>query len=313
MLVGAHLAMACMAVVCLTERNAKEASKAGKADKTAEVSEASTRAQKYEVVRRKLSALQEKSDRIISKLEAEAHTVNLGASVEIAQARDALVVEIEEHMKALQAELQFLHSPEFPYSHFKDYGKHVLERSNSIGRDLDRMAAILPDMKEKSRRYIEQSHHLLQGVDHLENKLIPEFRAAVSKEKGKEIHDINQIDLTEAFSHHDRQVLADASDDDWRLIKHGQFKHTAAANFGANPYQSMSKDGAWENSDQEGAEAVGGSEAAKAKQIAASAEAAAAEGSSLVEVRPRSLKLLKNDSRMQQYLKLLETMLHAAP
>jgi len=236
------LALASLTLLGLADRGGKEAIGSGAV-------------QKLDSMQNTVEALQEKQNRVISKLEAEVHAAKTSSALgqwnaEVEAARSAVAAELESHLRALKAELQLLKSPEFPYAHFRQVGKFVEERSKKIGEAIDRMAPILPDMQQKSEEYQHNNFLLQQGVKHLEAKVIPDFFDKVGKEKSQEVHDMQWMDMNKAYTARDRKVLAEATQDDWNLIKHGQFKRTPDANFGANPYGSMSKEH-WESDTSE--------------------------------------------------------------
>lgn len=203
--------------------------------------------QRLEVIQQRTNALQEKQEQVMRKLEAEAkaHVAQSSSFVgkldaEIKAARSALSVKLENYNDALKAELHLLGSPEFAYSNFKKVGEFVLERSKNVGKAIDRMTPILPDMFKKSEDYKLNNFLLQQAVKKLDSTDIPEVRKKVSQEKRQELQDIERLNLQQAFTPRDRQLLKDATADDWKLIKNGEIKQLPEIPVGPNPYADMS-------------------------------------------------------------------------
>jgi len=200
-----------------------------------------------EVMQQRTNKLQQKHEQVMKKLEAEARahvaqsTSKRKLDAQIQATRQALSVKLESYKDALKAEMQLLRSPEFEYSNSKKFGELVLERSKHVGEAIDRMSPILPDMLKKSEDYKRQNFELQQAVKNLDSVAIPKVQNKIAEAKRQEVQDIDHLNLHEVVTPRDRQLVKDATADDWKLIKNGEIKQLPDMPTGPNPYADMSR------------------------------------------------------------------------
>jgi len=133
-------------------------------------------------------------------------------------------------------------TPELSYDRYRNQAQLFADHGKKIEEGLDKMMDKVPDMRQRSQDYKNMVKELKNRVIQLGAKDLRQVRQEVSKEKKEEIHDINNLDVSEVFTDRHKQVLHEAKPADWALIKEQKFANNPKLPGDLqNPYDDMSR------------------------------------------------------------------------